>query len=71
MAQQSAFLMGAERVIAIDRFPERLRMAREQVGAELNPSYLATHRFSLEEAPRGYEMFKNKEDGCVRAVFVP
>jgi threonine dehydrogenase-like Zn-dependent dehydrogenase len=38
---------------------------------ELNPSYLATHRFSLEEAPRGYEMFKHKEDGCVRAVFVP
>jgi threonine dehydrogenase-like Zn-dependent dehydrogenase len=28
-AIQSAFLLGAERVIAIDRFPERLRMARE------------------------------------------
>jgi threonine dehydrogenase-like Zn-dependent dehydrogenase len=36
---------------------------------ELDPSFLATHRFSLEEAPRGYEMFKNKQDGCVRAVF--
>ena len=34
MAQQSAFLLGAERVIAIDRFPERLAMAREHVGAE-------------------------------------
>jgi threonine dehydrogenase-like Zn-dependent dehydrogenase len=29
-AIQSALLLGAERVIAIDRFPERLRMAREQ-----------------------------------------
>lgn len=38
---------------------------------ELDPSYLVTHRFSLEEAPRGYEMFKHKEDGCVRAVFLP
>jgi threonine dehydrogenase-like Zn-dependent dehydrogenase len=38
---------------------------------ELDPSYLATHRFSLEDAPRGYEMFKKKEDGCVRAVFTP
>jgi len=38
---------------------------------ELNPAFMATHRFSLEEAPRGYEMFKHKEDGCVRAVFVP
>ncbi|HEV7887855.1 MAG TPA: zinc-dependent alcohol dehydrogenase [Acidimicrobiales bacterium] len=30
----SAFLLGAERVIAIDRFPYRLRMAAEQSGAE-------------------------------------
>jgi threonine dehydrogenase-like Zn-dependent dehydrogenase len=33
-AIKSAFLLGAERVIAIDRFPYRLRMAREQCGAE-------------------------------------
>ncbi|MBV9508456.1 MAG: glutathione-dependent formaldehyde dehydrogenase [Acidobacteriia bacterium] len=32
-AMKSAFLLGAERVIGIDRFPERLRMAREKVGA--------------------------------------
>jgi len=30
----SAYLLGAERVIAIDRFPYRLRMAREKAGAE-------------------------------------
>jgi threonine dehydrogenase-like Zn-dependent dehydrogenase len=33
-AMKSAFLLGAERVIGIDRIPERLRMAREKVGAE-------------------------------------
>src|SRR5207248_6238263 len=33
-AIKSAFLLGAERVIAIDRFPERLRMAQQQ-GAEV------------------------------------
>jgi threonine dehydrogenase-like Zn-dependent dehydrogenase len=38
---------------------------------ELDPSFLVTHRFSLEEAPRGYEMFKHKREGCVRAVFAP
>jgi threonine dehydrogenase-like Zn-dependent dehydrogenase len=38
---------------------------------ELDPSYLVTHRFSLENAPQGYEMFKKKQDGCVRAVFIP
>ena len=190
MAQRSAFLLGAERVIGIDRFPERLRMAREHAGSEtldytavqsvpdalkemtggrgpdacidavgmeahgtglqyaydrvkqglymqtdrgqalreitqacrkggtlsvlgvygsidkfpmgvlvnkgltlrtaqqhgqaylprlldyaqrgeLDPSYLATHCMSLEDGPRGYDMFKHKTDGCVRAVFAP
>jgi len=33
-AIKSAFLLGAERVIAIDRFPYRLKMASEQSGAE-------------------------------------
>ncbi|WP_422769332.1 zinc-dependent alcohol dehydrogenase [Plantactinospora sp. WMMC1484] len=34
LAMRSAYLLGAERVIAIDRFPYRLRMAQEQAGAE-------------------------------------
>jgi len=33
-AIKSAYMLGAERVIAIDRFPYRLRMARERGGAE-------------------------------------
>lgn len=33
-AIKSAYLLGAERVIAIDRFEYRLRMAREKAGAE-------------------------------------
>ena len=33
-AIKSAYLLGAERVIAIDRFPYRLQMAREKAGAE-------------------------------------
>jgi threonine dehydrogenase-like Zn-dependent dehydrogenase len=33
-AIKSAYLLGAERVIAIDRFPYRLRMAREKAQAE-------------------------------------
>lgn len=47
------------------------RLLEHAVRGELDPSYLVTHRFSLEDAPRGYEMFKKKEDGCVRAVFTP
>ena len=47
------------------------RLLEHAARGELDPAFLATHRFSLEDAPRGYEMFKNKEDGCVRAVFTP
>lgn len=35
MAIRSAYLMGAEKVIAIDRIPERLAMARDYGGAEV------------------------------------
>jgi threonine dehydrogenase-like Zn-dependent dehydrogenase len=45
-------------------------LERMQSG-ELVTEHLATHVMPLESAPRGYELFKNKEDGCVRAVFRP
>jgi len=45
-------------------------LERMQAG-ELVTDHFATHVMPLEESPRGYEMFKTKEDGCVRAVFVP
>jgi threonine dehydrogenase-like Zn-dependent dehydrogenase len=38
---------------------------------ELHTEHLATHVLPLEQGPQGYEMFKNKDDGCVRAVFRP
>ena len=38
---------------------------------ELRTEHLATHVMPLDRAPEGYRMFKDKEDGCVRAVFEP
>src|SRR5215216_133352 len=104
---RSAFLLGAERVIAIDQVPERLRMA-EEGGAEtinyeeqnvyealmdktgqahvqrymqpllemiengdIDPSFVITHTMSLEDAPRAYDMFKNKKDNCIKIVLKP
>jgi threonine dehydrogenase-like Zn-dependent dehydrogenase len=43
------------------------RMARGEIVTE----YLATHVMPLDEATHGYDIFKNKEDNCVRAVFLP
>jgi len=38
---------------------------------ELVTEHLATHVLPLDEGARGYRMFKEKQDGCVRAVFIP
>jgi len=47
-------------------------MLLERMAAgELRTEHLATHVMSLEEGPHGYQMFKEKTDGCVRAVFRP
>jgi threonine dehydrogenase-like Zn-dependent dehydrogenase len=35
---------------------------------EIDPSFVITHRLKLEDAPRGYEMFLHKEDGCEKVV---
>ncbi|MER5643198.1 zinc-dependent alcohol dehydrogenase [Streptosporangium sp. NPDC002524] len=38
---------------------------------EIDPSFVITHRMRLEDAPRGYEMFKNKTDECNKIVLTP
>ena len=38
---------------------------------EIDPSFVITHRLPLAEAARGYEMFGNKEDDCVKVVLTP
>jgi threonine dehydrogenase-like Zn-dependent dehydrogenase len=43
------------------------RMAR----GELVTEHLATHVMPLAEGARGYKIFKDKEDECVRSVFLP
>ena len=38
---------------------------------EIDPSFVITHRISLEEAPQGYATFKNKEQECIKVVMKP
>jgi threonine dehydrogenase-like Zn-dependent dehydrogenase len=38
---------------------------------EINPDFVVTHQLSLEEAPEGYELFKNKKDECIKVVLKP
>jgi threonine dehydrogenase-like Zn-dependent dehydrogenase len=62
-AMISAYMMGAERVIAIDRFPERLEMARKHAKAEVI-NYEETHvGDALKEMTGG-----RGPDACIDAV---
>jgi threonine dehydrogenase-like Zn-dependent dehydrogenase len=38
---------------------------------EIDPSYIITHRISLDEAPDAYSTFRDKEDNCIKVVLRP
>jgi threonine dehydrogenase-like Zn-dependent dehydrogenase len=38
---------------------------------DIDPSFIVTHRIRLDEAPIGYEVFRNKEEDCVKVVMKP
>jgi threonine dehydrogenase-like Zn-dependent dehydrogenase len=38
---------------------------------EIDPSFVITHRMRLEDAPAGHELFKNKQDDCIKVVLKP
>jgi threonine dehydrogenase-like Zn-dependent dehydrogenase len=38
---------------------------------EIDPTFIITHHMRLDEAPDGYEIFKHKEDECVKVVLKP
>jgi threonine dehydrogenase-like Zn-dependent dehydrogenase len=38
---------------------------------EIDPSFVITHRATLEEGPELYETFRDKKDGCIKVVMKP
>ena len=62
-AMLSAYLLGAERVIAIDRFPYRLEMARDKAGADVINYVESPVLESLKEMTGG-----RGPDACIDAV---
>jgi len=38
---------------------------------EIDPSFVITHRLSLDDAPDAYKMFREKRDQCVKVVMKP
>jgi threonine dehydrogenase-like Zn-dependent dehydrogenase len=46
-----------------------LRPLLERIQAgEIDPSFVITHHMPLDQAPRGFEMFLAKADGCEKVV---
>jgi threonine dehydrogenase-like Zn-dependent dehydrogenase len=49
-----------------------LRPLLERIrNGEIDPSFVVTHTLPLDDAPRGYELFKHKQDGCLKVVLKP
>ncbi|XWK89601.1 MAG: zinc-dependent alcohol dehydrogenase [Phormidium sp.] len=38
---------------------------------KIDPSFVITHKMNLEDAPKGYEIFKHKKDHCIKVVLKP
>jgi threonine dehydrogenase-like Zn-dependent dehydrogenase len=38
---------------------------------EIDPSFVITHRLSLEDAPNAYKTFRDKKDQCIKVVMKP
>jgi threonine dehydrogenase-like Zn-dependent dehydrogenase len=46
-------------------------LLERMVSGELKTAHLMTHPLTLDDGARGYELFKNKKDNCLRSVFAP
>jgi len=38
---------------------------------EIDPSFVVTHRVSIDDAPEMYQTFRDKKDGCIKVVLDP
>ena len=61
------FKMGQTHVQQVHR---PLLLEKIQSG-EIDPSFVITHRITLDEAPKHYKTFRDKQDGCIKVVIKP
>lgn len=44
------------------------KLLKKITDGEIDPSMIISHRFKLDEAPHGYEIFNEKQDECIKIV---
>jgi threonine dehydrogenase-like Zn-dependent dehydrogenase len=47
------------------------RLLKHVEDGDLDPTFIITHRLTLEEGPEAYELFRQKEDDCIKVVLDP
>jgi threonine dehydrogenase-like Zn-dependent dehydrogenase len=47
------------------------KLLRHIESGDIDPSFVVTHRASLDEAPVMYRTFRDKKDGCIKVVMKP
>lgn len=68
----AAFAKGLQLRMGQTHVPNYTQPLLERIQrGDLDPSFIITHRLRLEEAPYGYEVFKNNRDECIKVVLNP
>lgn len=68
----AAFTKGLTFKMGQTHTPKYMRPLLERIrNAEIDPSFVITHRVPLEEAPWAYKTFRDKDDTCVKVVLKP
>jgi threonine dehydrogenase-like Zn-dependent dehydrogenase len=68
----AAFNKGLTIKLGQTHVPKYLRPLLELIQQGLiDPSFVITHRMRLRDAPEGYEIFKHKQDNCIKIVMKP
>jgi threonine dehydrogenase-like Zn-dependent dehydrogenase len=53
----------------VPRYSQKLLHKIE--AGEIDPSFVITHRLTLDDGPEAYRTFRDKQDGCIKVVMTP
>jgi threonine dehydrogenase-like Zn-dependent dehydrogenase len=53
----------------VPRYSQKLLNKIE--AGEIDPSFVITHRLTLDDGPEAYRTFRDKQDGCIKVVMTP
>jgi threonine dehydrogenase-like Zn-dependent dehydrogenase len=68
----SAFAKGLTFKMGQTHVHKYMRLLLEKIRrGDIDPSFVVTHRVTLDEAPQAYRMFRDKEDECIKVVMKP